>query len=1100
MQNIVTLISTTAYIDPPHGFSGWLGWIILLTLLGLGLRRLWEPGLEKIKRRAWLLALLALAVPITTLTLGIRLPGNESITLPNLPVESSTPALMFFLAVPWVMAAGLFGPLPGVILGAFSGLFFALWETHSSFTPLEFAILALLFSGAVRQRYRTGFFHFLRNPLGAAVAVGILYIPISILAGYFSTNGDLAVRVDYALTGTWVMLVARVIELMVASLIAEVTYLIVPKLWGRSGPLVPSPAETSLQTRFFYWTFPLIVALLLTLMFGDWVVAGNAARDMIRERLSSTAQVVSDSLPYFLESGQGLLLNQARPELMELDAAGQGNEVTRMLRSVPFFTRIALFDPTCNLLAQAPSGKSYTLGEREKVALDLAAKGVLVQTYTLKPIAGDTSAQVVFVAAVQNADGKTLGVLMGWTDLQANPFTQPAIQALKKVQAMGGEGAILDDERQILYHTLETPSLVMSEYLGKVPDSADFFEETSQMGTRRMVFAQPTIGRPWTVTVSLPSERVQNLALRIAIPLLLILLGISVMVCLLLRFSLRAVTTTLRSLAQQATLISQGQLNSPLMVSGVDEVGQLSSAFERMRLSLKARLQELNRLLEVSQGVAANLDIEKAVQPILKAALGDGVSVARMVLVQPVSLDQENGQPVAFGAGPAAELYGGLDQPIIEQVRRMDMLVMPNMARMRRLNLKAGQPVPAALLGMPIYHESQFYGALWIGYDTPRQFTEENIRFLSMLTAQAVLAAANSSLYATAEIGRQRLEAVLYSTPEPVLVFDEQGRLLLVNPAALQTVGLISSATAGKAMEDVLAVSDLLELVKAPLDGRIQSREVSLPGNKIYHASVSPVVAESRRVGKIVILQDITQFKELDAIKSDFVSTVSHDLRSPLTLMKGYTAMLQMVGELNDQQMGYTKKIMTGVENMTRLVSNLLDLGRIETGIGLRSEKVLLNEIVDQVMASLQPQAMQNNITLALDTQDLLPIVANVDPALIQQAFYNLIENAVKYTPPNGQVKVRLCKRPHSVTFEVHDNGIGIAPLDLPRLFEKFYRSGRREAYQQRGTGLGLAIVKSIAERHRGRVWVESQLGRGSTFYFELPADLLPGGMNVEGE
>lgn len=1098
MQNIVTLVQNTAYIDPPHGLSGWLGWFVLLALLVIGLRYWWEPGYEKYKRRWWLLAALILAVPLTTLFAGIRLPASESVTLPNLPIESSTPAMMFFLAVPWVLAAGLFGPLPAILTAAFSGVLFAAWETHNAFTPLEFSIIALIFSVAVRQRYRTGFYHFLRNPLGSVVFVGLLSIPIYILTAFFSTNGDLAVRVDYALTGIWFSLLARTTELVVAGIIAEIVYLIIPKAWGRPGPMVPSPSETSLQTRFFFWTFPLVALLVLTLMFSDWVVAGNAARDMIRDRLSSTAQVVSDSLPYFLESGQGLILSQARPELMQMDSAGQAGEMARALRSAPFFNRLGLYDLQGNLLSQAPAQLSATLSEREKVAIDLAAKGVPVQSYTLQPVAENTSAQVVFVATVQNDAGQAIGVLMGWTDLEENPFTQPAIQALKKVGDMGGEGVILDDDHLILYSTLETSSLLMSEYIGQVPESADFFEETSQMGTRRMVYVQPAVGRPWAVAVSLPSERVQSMALRIAIPLLLVLLGISVIIFLLLRFSLRRVTNTLRSLAQQATLISQGQLDSPLKIYGVDEVGQLSSAFERMRISLKARLQELNRLLEVSQGIAANLDIAKAVQPILRAALGDGVSAARLALVQPVSLDQENGAPIAFSAGPAAELYAGLDQPIIEQVQKVEMLVMPNMARLRRLNLKTGQAVPAALLGMPIYHENQFYGALWIGYDAPRQFTEEDIRFLSTLTAQSALAAANSSLYSTAEIGRQRLEAVLSSTPEPVLVFDEQSRLLLLNPAALQTVGLINSATPGRTMDEVIAVPELLALVKAPLNERIQSREVTFENNKVYHASVSPVLAESRRMGKIVILQDITQFKELDELKSEFVSTVSHDLRSPLTLMKGYTAMLQMVGELNDQQQNYTKKIMVGVENMTRLVNNLLDLGRIEAGIGLRSEKILLNEIVDQVMTALQPQAAQNNISLVLDTQELQPIVVNADPALIQQAFYNLVENAVKYTQPNGHVDVHLERRLQSVIFTVRDTGIGIAPLDLPRLFEKFYRSGRREAYQQRGTGLGLAIVKSIAERHKGRVWVESQLGRGSTFYFEIPADSIPAGLFAE--
>jgi PAS domain S-box-containing protein len=1087
MQNILSLISNTAYIDLPTGTGAWIGWVTLAVLLVVGIRHWWEPGLDRYKRRWPLLVFLVAVVPITTLFIGIRLPGDGSVTLPNLPRDFSSPALMFFQAVPWVLAAGLFGPLPAVAIAVFSGFLFAHWETHSLFTPLEFGILALLFSAAVRQRYRTSFFRFLRNPLGAAVVVGLALIPIILITAIFSATGEISERLDYALTGSWPMVVVRILELLTASVVAEIIYIVKPKLWGRSGPLVPSPSETSLQVRFFLWTFPLIAALLLAIMFGDWIVAGNAARQMIRDRLSTTAQVASGSLPYFLESGQGLILSHAQPELMSMPPEDQVAELEQMLRSVPFFTRLGLFDASGALIAQAPAGRQFSLGDQEETAIDLAMKGVLIQTYTLNAIPGETSAQVVFVAEIQDEMGSGLGAIVGWTDMQSNPFTQPAIQALQEISAMGGEGVILDEFGKILYTTLNTSSLVMSDYPGKIPETAEFFEEISQMGTQRMVYIQPSMGHSWKVVVNLPSTQVQSLALSIAVPLLLILLGLIVVVFFLLRFSLRGITTTLRTVASQAALISQGQLDSPLMVSGVDEVGQLSGAFERMRLSLKARLHELNRLLTVSQGVAANLEIEKAVAPIINAALGEGVSTARIVIVQPVSLGQEEGQPAAFGAGPAANLYSGLDALIVEQVQRTDVLVMPNMARMRRLNLKAGQPAPAALLAMPIYHESLFFGALWVGYDAPRQFSEEEIRFVSTLTAQAALAAANASLYANAEVGRQRLEAVLASTPEPVLVFDEQGRLLLVNPAALQTVGLISSATTGRSMEDVLAVPELLTLAKAPLTDRIQSSEITLGNNKVYHASVSSVVAETRRVGRILILQDITQYKELDAIKSDFVSTVSHDLRSPLTLMKGYTAMLQMVGELNDQQQSYTRKIMTGVENMTRLVNNLLDLGRIETGIGLRIERVLLNEIVDQVMTSLQPQAVQNNITLALDTTDLQPIVVNADPALLQQAFYNLIENAVKYTHTNGHVKVRLTRRAESILFEVNDNGIGIAPLDLPRLFEKFYRSGRREAYQQRGTGLGLAIVKSIAERHNGRVWVESQLGKGSTFYFEIP-------------
>jgi two-component system, OmpR family, phosphate regulon sensor histidine kinase PhoR len=185
-------------------------------------------------------------------------------------------------------------------------------------------------------------------------------------------------------------------------------------------------------------------------------------------------------------------------------------------------------------------------------------------------------------------------------------------------------------------------------------------------------------------------------------------------------------------------------------------------------------------------------------------------------------------------------------------------------------------------------------------------------------------------------------------------------------------------------------------------------------------------------------------------------------------------------------------KIVSGVENMTRLVNNLLDLGRIEAGIGLQIERVSVMEVADEVLNSLQLQAVQKDIRLTQELSGKDGFLIEADRALIQQAMYNLVENAIKYTPVGGQVKVRLEARPATILMEVQDTGIGIAPLDLPHLFEKFYRSGRREAYQQRGTGFGLAIVKSIAERHGGRVWVDSQLGKGSIFFLEVPVRTAP--------
>jgi signal transduction histidine kinase len=203
--------------------------------------------------------------------------------------------------------------------------------------------------------------------------------------------------------------------------------------------------------------------------------------------------------------------------------------------------------------------------------------------------------------------------------------------------------------------------------------------------------------------------------------------------------------------------------------------------------------------------------------------------------------------------------------------------------------------------------------------------------------------------------------------------------------------------------------------------------------------------------------------------------------------MRGYATMLEMVGQLNEQQTGYVQKIVVGVESMSKLVNNLLDLGRIEAEIGLRLEMVSIHDLVEEVTESLSPQANQKHIQVHISmAENAVPLV-EADAALLQQAMHNLVENAIKYTPSGGQVWISVRFHQEQMSFEVRDTGIGVAPVDQPRLFEKFYRSASREAKRERGTGLGLAIVKSIAERHGGQVGVRSQLGQGSTFFMVIP-------------
>jgi len=288
-----------------------------------------------------------------------------------------------------------------------------------------------------------------------------------------------------------------------------------------------------------------------------------------------------------------------------------------------------------------------------------------------------------------------------------------------------------------------------------------------------------------------------------------------------------------------------------------------------------------------------------------------------------------------IGQGEDTAAFAYLDSQILEIARNRSPVMLSNPARMPLLDLDEDDPVPGAILIVALQHEQRYYGAIWLAYLEPHNFIDSEVRYIVTLAGQAALAATNSSLFGRAEIGRKRLAAILASTPDPILVLDHQDKLLLTNPVAAELLGLEHDLGIGESIEGITDQQGLIELLDGAPGGRT-SKEVKLKDGRVFLATASPVISGEHQLGRVCVLRDISQLKEMDELKSDFVATVSHDLRSPLTLMRGYATMLEMVGEMNDQQQNYVHKIITGVESMSHLVQNLLDLGRIEAEVGLK--------------------------------------------------------------------------------------------------------------------------------------------------------------------
>jgi PAS domain S-box-containing protein len=338
---------------------------------------------------------------------------------------------------------------------------------------------------------------------------------------------------------------------------------------------------------------------------------------------------------------------------------------------------------------------------------------------------------------------------------------------------------------------------------------------------------------------------------------------------------------------------------------------------------------------------------------------------------------------------------------------------------------------------------------------------------------------------------RGRLKAILDSTTDAILVTDRQGHLILANPAAEHAFGIRDAEAVTRPLAQAVSNESLEQLFTRPTGNREAIvEEIPLPDGRTLYASAATITdGDGRAIGRVAVMRDITALKELDAMKDEFVATVSHDLRSPLTFMRGYVDMIPTAGDLNEKQQEFVVRIVRGIDQMAELIDDLLDIGRIEAGVGIEMAPCAVGSLAKIVVAESLDRAKAKNLKLRLELPPTLPPIIG-DEALIKRAMANLVDNAIKYTP-EGSVTVRVREADSYLVVSVSDTGIGIAPADRMRLFEKFYRVKRRDTIRIKGTGLGLAIVKSIIERHNGKTWVESKLGEGSTFHLALPKEQL---------
>jgi len=348
---------------------------------------------------------------------------------------------------------------------------------------------------------------------------------------------------------------------------------------------------------------------------------------------------------------------------------------------------------------------------------------------------------------------------------------------------------------------------------------------------------------------------------------------------------------------------------------------------------------------------------------------------------------------------------------------------------------------------------------------------------------RAEFAAVREALEVRLQHGLQYLNALGESTPDALVILDDNRTVVWGNGPAW---GLFSNGEPAVGKSFIALVRDY-ELNQAVLDAvaghRPMMRQAAV-GDRMLRIWATPVEGLG---GVAVAIEDATELQRLGRARRDFIA---NELRTPLTSIKGYADLLYMgaVGAPNDEQRRFLQIIKSNADRLTALLSDLLDISRIETGrIRLDLRDIALADVVSDVVASLMPEIRNKGLQISLDIAPDLPLVRG-DRSRLVQVMNNLLSNAYRYTPAGGQIRVSVSQTNDTLRVDVSDTGIGISLKDQAKLFQRFHRADDPRVREVSGTGLGLAITKMFVELHGGRIWVESQLNKGSTFTFVLPA------------